>query len=284
MQISSTLNMKVTKRSRIYQYLAAFTGILGVVSSEMHYGWPSPSLPALINGTYKIQVTKTEGPWLVVMPLIGAILGAIVTGLAIDTLGRKRLILFSSLPLFVSWIMIGVAENSVLLHVARFMAGLTDGLSFTAVPMYLVSIVIGLLLINILGSYLNISTTAFVSSIVPVILLLTFVWIPESPYFLLMRGRYDDARKSLQIFRGTPDVESELVRVDKVVEDQNKDSGKFLDLFTTANNRKAVLIALGLYCPATQCVGLAFVFFCVPETKGKTLEDIQKYLKGEIKL
>ncbi|EFA00433.1 facilitated trehalose transporter Tret1 [Tribolium castaneum] len=266
-------------KNRIYQYMAALTGTLGIVSSEMHYGWPSPTLPILLNGTDKLQMDETEGSWLTIMPLVGAILGAIITGLVIDILGRKRLILLSSIPFFISWITIGFAETSVLLHVARFLAGLTDGLSFTAVPMFLgeiaepsirgllssmcpVSIVIGLLLINILGSYLTISTTAFVSSIIPVILLVTFVWIPESPYFLLMRGRYDDARSSLQKFRGSTDVETELERLAKAVKEQNESTGKFVDLVTCPSNRKAVFIALGLR-SVQQLTGItAVTFYC----------------------
>lgn len=259
----------------------------------MHYGWPSPTLRILYKGTDKLKIDPTEGSWLAIMPLVGAILGALITGLVIDRLGRKRLILFSSLPFFISWITIGLAETSVLLHVARFLAGLTDGLSFTAVPMFLgeiaepairgllssmcpVSIVIGLLLINILGSYLSISTAAFVSSVIPVILLVTFVWIPESPYFLLMRGRYEEARKSLQVFRGTTDVEAELERIAAAVKEQNEATGKISDLFTCASNRKAVFIALGLR-SVQQLTGItAVTFYC------QTVFDKSNFIAPEI--
>lgn len=252
---------------------------MGIVSSEMHYGWPSPSLPILKNGTYRFRVDSDEGSWLAIMPLMGAILGAIVTGIIIDTLGRKKLILFSSFPFFISWIMIGLAQSSTLLHIARFMAGITDGLSFTAVPMFLgeiadpkirgllssmcpVSIVFGLLLINILGNYLTIPVAAFTASVIPVILLLSFAWMPESPYFLLMRGRDEEAKRSLQIFRGNDDVEIELQRLTRAVKDQNKDSGKFLDLFTCASNRKAVFIALGLRTVQQLSGTTAITFYC----------------------
>ena len=231
----------------------------------MHSGWLSPSFPILKNGTYVIQIGETESSWLAIM--------------VIDILGRKRLFLFSAVPFFVSWIVIGFSQTSVLLHVARFLAGLTDVLSFTAVPMFLgeiaepeirgllcsicpVLIVVGLLLINTIGSYLDISTTAFVACSIPAILLITFIWIPESPYFLLMRGRYDEARKSLQRFRGTTDVEKELERLSAAVQEQNNNSGKFLDLFTSPSNRKAFFIALGLR-SVQQLTGItAITIYC----------------------
>lgn len=245
----------------------------------MHYGWTSPTLPVLKNGTYKIKINSTEASWLVIMPLIGAIFGAITTGFIIDHLGRKRLILFSSLPFLASWLMIAFAENSIILFVARFIAGIFDGLSFTAVPMYLgeiaepeirgllssmcpVAIVFGLFLVNVLGNYLTIPETAFIAAAIPIILLLTFVWMPESPYFYLMKGRTEEARKSLVLLRGRPDVESELRRLEKAVQEQNCNTGKFLDLFTCSSNRKAILIALGTR-TVQQLTGInAIIYYC----------------------
>lgn len=117
--------------------LIFFPANLGIVCSEMHYGWPSPYIPVLLKGEYKFQISNEEGSWLAVIPLIGAVFGAFFTGLIVDIIGRKKLVIFSSLPFVVSWLMVGFAPSSVLMFVGRFLAGAADGLSFTAVPMYL---------------------------------------------------------------------------------------------------------------------------------------------------
>lgn len=229
----------------------------------MHYGWPSPSLPILLSGNYTFHISSQEGSWIAVIPLIGAIFGAAITGLVVDYFGRKKMIIFSSFPFIASWLMIGFAESSVLIFVGRFIAGATDGVSFTAVPMYLgeiaepkirgllasvcpVSIVLGLLMINVIGSYLPINVTAFISVVVPVILLSTFVWMPESPYFHLMKDNPKQAKISLQKLRGTLHVDEELDRISKAVKEQTENTGKFLDLFKERSNRKSLIIALGL--------------------------------------
>ncbi|CAH0545997.1 unnamed protein product [Brassicogethes aeneus] len=276
---SKVTSVEKKHRNKIYQYVAAFTANLGIICSEMHYGWPSPSLPILINGNYTFQITSEEGSWIAVIPLIGAIFGAFVTGLVVDHLGRKKMVIFSSFPFVVSWLMIGLAKSSTLLYVGRFIAGATDGMSFTAVPMYLgeiseprirgllasvcpVSIVLGLLLINVLGSYLPIDTTAYIATIIPILLFLLFIWMPESPYFHLIKGNKEAAKKSLVKFRGTTNVDEELDRMALGVKEQNENTGKFFDLFTVKCNRKALFIAFGLRTVQQLSGTTAIIIYC----------------------
>lgn len=227
----------------------------------MHYGWPSHYLPVLESGNYTFQITSEESSYLAVTPLVGAIFGAFLAGFIVDIVGRKRLVVCSALPFVSSWLFVGFASSSDLMFVGRFIAGFFDGISFTAVPMYLgeiaepktrgllasvcpVSIVFGILLINILGAYLPLDTVAFVSVIFPV-LLLSFSFMPESPYFYLIRGKLNEARQSLQALRGYENVTEELNRISTAVQEQNENKGKFLDLFTVKSNRKGLLITLG---------------------------------------
>lgn len=114
-----------------------FPGTLCILSSEMHFGWTSPSLPLLIGGDYRIQITKEEASWLAVILLAGTVFGAIFTGCLADILGRKMTILFTALPLFISWMLIAMANYVTELYIARFIAGLASGMSISTVPMYL---------------------------------------------------------------------------------------------------------------------------------------------------
>ncbi|KAF5272316.1 hypothetical protein FQA39_LY07917 [Lamprigera yunnana] len=275
--------MKLNKEFRskesipIFQYLAMITATLSIVSSGMHYGWPSPSLPQLQHVNSTIPITNGEGSWMAVMPLAGATVGSIFGGLFLDTIGRKKTVLFTAVPFFASWLMVAYARSVALLIVARFVAGVADGLAFCAVPMYLGEIanpeirgflgsgcsitwIFGMLLINILGSYLSISITAIISSVIPVILIVTFTWMPESPYYLIIKNRSEDAKKSLRIFKRTNDVDDELRRLTTAVNEQNTNTGKFFDLFTVKSNRKAVLVMMGMRA-VQQCSGTMAIAF-----------------------
>ncbi|KAF5274012.1 hypothetical protein FQA39_LY01127 [Lamprigera yunnana] len=108
-------------------------------------------------------------------------------------------------------------------------------------------ITIGFLLGYILGGTIDsFKVLALVSSVVPVIFLLTYSFMPESPIFLRLNSKTDQARESLQFFRGRDyDVDSEL---SKIVENQPaaNNNGKFSDLYTNKATLKAMIIALAL--------------------------------------
>ncbi|KAJ8969417.1 hypothetical protein NQ317_016694 [Molorchus minor] len=258
--------METTKSigSPVLQYLAAASGNLAIVSDGMHYGWPSPTLGQILNNSNStLCITNEEGALMAVMPLLGAVLGALTAANIVDYFGRKRTIIATALPFFLTWIMIAFAKTARVLYIARFFAGIADGVTFTVVPMYIgeisdakvrgllgsscsVTWIAGFLLINIIGSYLSISTTALVSSIVPVIALLTFIWMPESPYYLIMRNRMQEAKESLRKFRKVHDVDDEIERIENSIQTESKSKGNFLDLFLVKSNRKALIIVAGL--------------------------------------
>ncbi|KAK4873306.1 hypothetical protein RN001_015335 [Aquatica leii] len=261
----------------IFQYLAMMTGTLSIISSGMHYGWPSPSLPQLQHPNSTIPITNEEGSWMAVMPLAGAIVGSVIGAIILDVIGRKKSVLLTAIPFFTAWLMVAYGKSVSVLISARFVAGVADGLAFCAVPMYLgeiadpkirgflgsscsVTWIFGMLLINILGSYLSISIAAIISSVFPVILIVTFMWMPESPYYLIMKGRHEEAKKSLRIFKRVQDVDGELERLSIAVEEQNTNTGKFFDLFTVKSNRKAVFIMMGIRA-FQQCSGTMAITF-----------------------
>lgn len=258
------------------------SGTLTIITSGMHYGWPSPSLPKLQNSTESgFTITNDEGSWMAVMPLLGGVLGAVIAGVTVDILGRKTTIILTTFPFFTGWIMVAYCKSAVLLCTARFIAGIADGWAFTAVPMYIgeianpkirgllgsgvsVTWILGILLINIIGSYLSVTVTALVSSLIPVLTLLTFMWMPESPYYLLMRDKPKAAKRSLQTLRGLEDVDSELNRLTVAVKEQTSNSGKFLDLFTVRSNRKAVFIIMIVRATQQLSGTTAIVFYIQP--------------------
>lgn len=140
---------------------------------------------------------------------------------------------------------------------------MADGVAFTVVPMYIGEIsdakvrgllgsscsvmwIVGFLIINIIGSYLSISMTAIISSLIPVLAFFTFLWMPESPYYLLMRDRKEEAKISLKKFRGEANIEEEFERMEINLQSKSSNSGRFLDLFTVRSNRRAVIIVGGL--------------------------------------
>ncbi|KAF2887933.1 hypothetical protein ILUMI_18240 [Ignelater luminosus] len=254
---------KLLYGSVILQYLCLVAVTFNIICSGLYVGWPTPSLPQILSKNSTIPTTDDEGSWIATMLLIGAVCGSLMAAVILDRLGRKLTILLTSIPFFLSWILTAFANTATLLMVARFIAGISEGLIFCSVPVYLAEIaepkirgfigssitvanLFGMLLVNIIGSYLNIKTTALICSTVPVLLLVTFIWMPESPYYLIMKGNFDQARHSLTFFRKQDEVEGELKKLTIAVKEQNRNTGRYLDLFTVKSNRKAVYIMMGI--------------------------------------
>jgi facilitated trehalose transporter len=57
----------------------------------------------------------------------------------------------------------------------------------------------------------------------PIIFAACFLWMPETPQYLLMRGKEEQAEESLQYFRGkNVDVKNELAKLKEDVDQQMK--------------------------------------------------------------
>lgn len=227
----------------------------------MHYGWASPSLPQLLAEDSLIPITNEEGSWLAVIPMLAAIIGALAASRLLDLIGRKFTILLITPPYFASWILIGIADSTTTLYISRFLAGLADGITFTAIPMYIgeiadreirgmlgtsmsVTLITGVLLINLIGTYFSVYTTAMIVSTLPLIMFVTFMWMPESPYYLIMKDNIDGAIESLKKLKGIDDVTSQIDVISETI--LLEKSSSFLDLFRVNSNRKALLLMIGL--------------------------------------
>ncbi|KAJ8954178.1 hypothetical protein NQ318_005773 [Aromia moschata] len=106
--------------------------------------------------------------------------------------------------------------------------------------------VLGILAVNIIGSYLDIHKAAIVFASLPVLFLLVFSQMPESPYYLIMKSRVADAEASLRKLRAKKNVDAELVSIKADVERQMSEPGRYRDLFEIDSNRKACVVMFSL--------------------------------------
>ena len=54
----------------------------------------------------------------------------------------------------------------------------------------------------IIGFYLDWRMTAYILTIPPIVMTLSIIMLPETPYWLIENNNYEAAIKSLQFFRG----------------------------------------------------------------------------------
>lgn len=154
--------------------------------------------------------------------LLGAILGALFCGRLTDRLGRKKVILASAVIFAVGAIWSGVAVDAWNLVLARLFLGIAIGVSSFAVPLYIAEIspakVRGMLVsmfqlmvtIGVLVSYLSDLYFAdegdmscwrpmFYVGVIPAcILLVGMIFMPETPRWLMSKGRHSESIRILK--------------------------------------------------------------------------------------
>ncbi|XP_075226865.1 facilitated trehalose transporter Tret1-like isoform X2 [Lycorma delicatula] len=224
--------------------------------------WPSPALKKLLNGEARITLTPEEASWAVAMLDIGNMISPIPSAFLVDRLGRKTLLLFTG-PLFLMSSLLTFPTGSrYYLYFARFLSGVGKGVTFTICPMYLGEIASvnvrgalstimtgflwgGSILIFIAGPLVSYSTLNLLLGILPILFFLTFMWMPESPYSLLMRDKYSGAKASLEWLRESGEqTDKELMAMKDNVEEEMQTKGSYSDLITIPSNRKATAIVM----------------------------------------
>ncbi|KAL0714121.1 hypothetical protein Bca4012_021100 [Brassica carinata] len=210
---------------------------LAAAIGNMLQGWDNATIAGAVIYIKKEfhleKEPKIEG-LIVAMSLIGATMITTFSGPVSDRVGRRSMLILSSLLYFLSSIVMFWSPNVYVLLFARLLDGFGIGLAVTLVPIYISetapSEIRGLLntfpqfcgsggmflsYCLVFGMSLQESPSwrlmLGVLSIPSVLyFLLAAFFLPESPRWLASKGRMEEARKVLQRLRGREDVSGEL--------------------------------------------------------------------------
>lgn len=99
----------------------------------------------------------------------------------------------------------------------------------------------------------------------PIIFIGCFVWLPDSPYYLIGKNRDKDAIKSLERLRGHQDVQSEYEQMCITVRKSEDNKGAMREIMSR-NNLRAAIIIMGLggiqqFCGSQAVISYAQIIF-----------------------
>ncbi|KAG6501817.1 hypothetical protein ZIOFF_041701 [Zingiber officinale] len=196
-------------------------------------GWDNATIAGAvlyIKREFKLETEPTMEGLIVAMSLIGATIITTFSGPVADWVGRRPMLIISSILYFISSVLMLWSPSVYSLLLARLIDGFGIGLSVTLVPVYISETappeIRGLL--NTLpqfsgsgGMFLS-YCMVFVMSLmanpnwrvmlgvlfIPSFLyfLLTIFFLPESPRWLVSKGKMVEAKRVLQRLRGREDV------------------------------------------------------------------------------
>ena len=214
--------------------------------------------------------------------LAGATVGALGGGHLADLFGRRKLLITTAIIFAAGAILCAAAQSPEMLGVGRIIVGLGIGLSSSTVPVYIsevapaeargwqVSLFQLAITVGILLAYLVDYAFAQVQgwrwmfglAVVPAAIFASgMLFLPESPRWLVRRGRREVARAMLARIRGTQTVDEELLEIEGSLA-QAKESGRLSDLLAPSL-RRSLIIGIGLAI-FQQITGINTVIYYAP--------------------
>lgn len=241
-------------------------------------GWSSPYLAQLTASDSWLPVTEAEASWVASLVNLGRIFGAVLGAVSVQYFGSKNTLVLIGFPFILSWTFLIFANSVIWLYVARFSAGIGIGMTFSSFPLFLgeisspairgalvtlgtVGITLGTFAGNIIGAYISMAEFSYASLLVNIIFVIVFITLPESPHYLIRKGKLEAAKKSLLKYNPKANAKTEVDSLEEFV--RSSDSITFKNRLTEFNiprNRKAGLIGVLLF-TFLQFSGLSSVTF-----------------------
>lgn len=200
------------RRRRSAGFVAAFGSVLVGYDTGIIAG-------AILFITLDFHLDALEQGLIITSILIGAVVGSVVSGWVGTALGRRRTLLIGAALFLLSGLAMAFAPGYAFLLGARFLAGLAVGAMEATVPTFLselaptrsrgrlatnnqLMIAIGILVAGVINLFfsqdLSWRVSLGVAAVPAAVLFVLMLRQPETPRWLMLRGRRDEARVVLE--------------------------------------------------------------------------------------
>ncbi|XP_030063565.1 solute carrier family 2, facilitated glucose transporter member 6 [Microcaecilia unicolor] len=201
-------------------FLASFAAVLGNFNFGFALVFTSPVIPVLLRHEEpNLQVSMQEVSWFGSVFTLGAAAGGLVTMFLNDRLGRKLNIMCSAVPSSLGYTLMASAQAVWMLLLGRILTGIAGGMTAASIPVYVSEIshsgvrgalgacpqimaVFGSLSLYALALLLPWRWLAVAGEVPVTIMLILLCFMPDSPRFLMSKGKDEKALRALAWLRG----------------------------------------------------------------------------------
>ncbi|HZT70697.1 MAG TPA: sugar porter family MFS transporter [Terriglobia bacterium] len=264
-------------RKRAYALVIAVAAALG----GLLFGYDTSVISgAILFVRQQFHLTPVQTEMAVSIVLAGAALGAGSAGSFGDRYGRRPVLIVNALFFGLFAVLTGMANGLGTFLVARFMIGMAVGVASMLTPLYIaelappkvrgalvtlnqLAIVTGIVVAYYVDYLFANSANwriMFISAVVPsVVLLVALIFLPESPRWLVIRQREDEAFRILDRVESTEDARRHLKELQDITE---TDRLRFRDLFG-GRFKRPLMIGVGL-AVFQQITGINAILYYTP--------------------
>ena len=270
---------------RYVYFLAAVASIGGFV-----FGYDAAVIAGAIGFLQtKFELTAAMTGWAVSSAIVGCILGASIAGHLSDLYGRKKTLIVTAILFSISAIGSAIPIDMVQFSIARLIGGLAVGAASMLAPMYIseiapasirgrlvtlyqLAIVLGIMIIYFVNMVIaglgnetwNIEMgwrMMLASESLPALLfLIMLLFIPESPRWMAMKNKDQNALQTLTKIYGIERAQGVL---DEIKGSLNEEKGRLRELLEPGIRKPMVIgIFLAIF---SQITGINAIMFYAPE-------------------
>lgn len=256
-------------------------------------GWSSPAeVEILKNNAYDFNVSAEQWSWVGSLATLGGIFGCVLIGVVMDVFGRKNTMLSLIVAFSVGWAFIIWPSSVISLYIGRLITGIAGGASFAVAPAYIgeiatkdirgtlssylqLMVTVGILFAYVVGHFFILKTFNIICAVIPLVFGVVFVWMPESPFFYVIKNRIAKAEESLKWLRGEEyNYGDELIEIQIENELLTRNRANILTVLNKPASKRALMITMCLVLFA-QFSGIYAVIFYTGFIFDATNVDIQ---------
>ncbi|GJQ83656.1 hypothetical protein Trydic_g14366 [Trypoxylus dichotomus] len=251
------------------QYISALTATISMSSSAVYGVWLSPSLSTLQSKNSPVgrPITDEEGSWIAGLMSLAVIPAAFTESWLIEKLGRKKSLLVGGLLLLLPWFVVIFGRDIEWLYAHRFIGGMGSGMVTIACAIYIGEIAendirgrlgtslillkqVGSLIVLTAGPYVSYTWLGIIAAIPPATFVITFSFMPESPYYLMKIDDRSNAEKNLRTLssKAVDDkfVQERLSEIEYSVKEDMENKTTFWEFVSKEEYRKTIYIMIGV--------------------------------------
>ncbi|XP_014286725.1 facilitated trehalose transporter Tret1 [Halyomorpha halys] len=217
------MSKEAYQRFRAWETCTALAGCLSMVMAGISMTWPSPLTAWYSSKDSEVPMTEHEVSWLVSIVAISCAVASVPCGMLADVFGRKTILLAMGFSTALSWLLIMMTRSKWALFVAQILGGLILGGAPCVAPIYISEIsppnirgalvgqlntlfFAGQLVVYFVGPQLSYTNYIRVCFSIPILFLILFGFAPESPYYLMSKGREEEAKDCMMKLRGKDSI------------------------------------------------------------------------------